>query len=151
MESRRKVIRFLKMDERQYVLDANAIICILRAELGKDKVEEVLLDALLGLCKVYLHKITLLEIYYDILRSEGKDEADLIFEIIKDFSIIVIDNLTDDFLKKAGSFKPVFKTSFADLFVLALAATHNATVITSDHHEMDIVEKSGLIKFLWIR
>lgn len=139
------------MDELQYVLDANAIICILREELGKEKVEEVLLYASQGICKVYLHKITLLEIYYDILRSKGKNEADFIFEIIKDFPIIVVDNLSDVFLKKAGSFKPLFKTSFADLFVLALATTHNATVITSDHHEMDTIEKSGLIKFLWIR
>ena len=50
-----------------------------------------------------------------------------------------------------GHFKTKYKISFADIFVLATAKLNNATIITSDHHEFDIIETSGELTFEWIR
>ena len=39
----------------------------------------------------------------------------------------------------------------ADSFALALAAQLDASLISTDHHEFDDVEKSGEVKFFWLR
>lgn len=68
-----------------------------------------------------------------------------------DYLLFIIDSISDDLLKKIGYFKTHYKISFADSFVLATAKIYNATVVTSDHHEFDAVEKDGEISFEWIR
>ena len=54
-------------------------------------------------------------------------------------------------IRKIGYFKTNYKISFADSFVLASAKLNNARIITSDHHEFDVIEKDGDMDFEWIR
>jgi len=48
-------------------------------------------------------------------------------------------------------FKSKYKISLGDSFVLATAKLYDAKIVSSDHHEFDIIEKSENIKFLWIK
>jgi len=41
--------------------------------------------------------------------------------------------------------------SVADSFALALTTQLNASLISTDHHEFDDVEKSDEVKFFWLR
>jgi hypothetical protein len=41
--------------------------------------------------------------------------------------------------------------SLADSFALGLAKQLNARVVSTDHHELDAVEKSGEVQFFWLR
>jgi len=41
--------------------------------------------------------------------------------------------------------------SYADSYVLAMADISNAQVVSTDHHEFDIVEKNTMLKFYWPR
>jgi hypothetical protein len=41
--------------------------------------------------------------------------------------------------------------SLADSMAVAQAVVDDAIVVTSDHHELDAVDRDGNIKFLWIR
>jgi len=55
------------------------------------------------------------------------------------------------FFKSAGYYKSKYKISLGDFFVLATAKEYNAIILSSDHHEFDIIEISENINFLWIR
>jgi len=63
----------------------------------------------------------------------------------------MIDDLDRNLFDKIIFLKSQFKISLTDFFLLASALLYNATVVTADHHEFEAVEKSGLVKFLWIR
>jgi len=54
-------------------------------------------------------------------------------------------------IEEAGRLKRSHKMSVADSFVLATAIIEGATVVSSDHKEMDSVEEAGELSFLWIR
>lgn len=41
--------------------------------------------------------------------------------------------------------------SLADAVALAESAIRDGYLVTSDHHEMDILDSAGVAKFLWIR
>lgn len=85
------------------------------------------------------------------LRASDKITAD---SIISDLSILpveLINTITMKLIHEIGYFKTTYKISFADSFVLAAAKLNNAKVVTSDHHEFDVIEKSGDVAFEWIR
>ena len=65
--------------------------------------------------------------------------------------IILIYKMDNNFIKHAGFYKVNYKISFADCFVLALATIKKASIISSDHHEFDDIEKSASLQFKWIR
>ena len=70
---------------------------------------------------------------------------------LKSFPITYIESITTDIIKSIGYFKTKYKISFADSFVLATAKLNNARIVTSDHHEFDVIEKSRDVAFEWIR
>jgi predicted nucleic acid-binding protein len=48
-------------------------------------------------------------------------------------------------------FKANYKISVADSFALGLAKVNQAVLVSGDHHEFDIIEKAGELKFHWFR
>jgi PIN domain nuclease of toxin-antitoxin system len=136
----------------KYVLDACALLALLRNETGADVVENIIDDADVGNAKVSMHKANLLEVYYDILRSYGKDQArETLYEVAQ-LPITVIPDISDAFFEEAGRLKALYKISFADTFALAAASVSGGLLLTADHHEMDALERcEPNIKFMWIR
>lgn len=134
-----------------YVIDACSLIAYLRAEQGADKVEAIFDDALSGKTIVYLHKATLAEALYDSLRTNKVKNADQLLGDFYALPVTLTNTLSDDFVKIIAHNKITHKVSFADCFVLALATLINAKVLTADHHEFDLIEKAGELKFEWIR
>jgi len=131
----------------KFVLDACAVLALLKEEQGMDIVKKVIeSDA-----EVFLHAVTFLEIYYNITKEFGTDDANLFFESITQTKIKIIYEITRDTIKNAGYFKSKYKISLGDSFVLATARLYNAKIISSDHHELDLIEKLENIDFLWIR
>ncbi len=134
-----------------YVLDACAFIAFLKDEEGHTLVDNIFKNAIDGKCKVFLHKATLLEVYYEFFRSSGKPFADNLLSSVASQPIILINKMDNRFIQNAGYYKVSHKISFADCFVLALATIKKATIISSDHHEFDAIEKSSALQFSWIR
>jgi predicted nucleic acid-binding protein len=81
----------------------------------------------------------------------GKERADAILEEIKKSPITIISEITDEVFAKAGRLKASYKISLADSIALAEASASGGTLVTSDHHEFDIIQKSEPIAFYWIR
>jgi len=58
-----------------YILDACALIAFLRKETGWEQVKNILLQAREKTVVLHMHSFNLLEVYYDIYRSIGKEKA----------------------------------------------------------------------------
>jgi uncharacterized protein len=134
-----------------YVLDACALIALINNEQGADRVEEVLREALDGSIEVYMNKINVYEIYYGIYREEGRTKADETYTLIQKQPINIINVFNDDVFIEAARLKLKYKISLADSIVLGEAVVRNAALLSSDHHEFDIVEQQEDIEFDWIR
>lgn len=134
-----------------YVLDACAMIALLQNEEGADKVASAINAANNGEAKVIMHKANLLEVYYDLYRSRGKEQAELIVDEIKKRPIEIISEITDQIFQEAGRLKATYKISFADSIALAQALLTGGELLTSDHHEFDVIEGAEPIKFHWTR
>ncbi|MCL2512309.1 MAG: PIN domain-containing protein [Oscillospiraceae bacterium] len=136
---------------KTYVLDACALIAMLNEENGKEMVKNVLVDAMTGKAVVIMNKLNLLEVYYDIIRKCGKTSADDMVKTIKDSPIRIKSVITDDVFTEAGRLKASYKISIADSIALAETIVLNGSLLTSDHHEFDVIEKSENISIEWIR
>jgi predicted nucleic acid-binding protein len=95
--------------------------------------------------------LNLLEVYYDVLRRSGIEAADLLLQEMVNNPVTIVSEISDSVFREAGRLKATYSVSLADTFALALAKTSDALLITSDHHEFDVLEQKGEAKFLWIR
>ena len=134
-----------------FVLDACAYVAFLRKEQGFEKVVLLIEKADNKATTIIIHTATIAEVYYDFLRASGKLRADNVLADTYKLPLKILSETTPELIQYIGYFKTHYKISFADCFVLATAKIHNATVVTSDHHEFDAVEKNGDVSFEWIR
>jgi len=136
---------------KHYVLDACALIALLRNEAGADKVAEAMDEASNGEAKIAMNKINLLEVYYDAYRMYGKEQADRMLTEFKKTPCAINAEISDKLFELAGRMKATYRISLADAIALAEATISHGVLLTADHHEMDVIEKKEKIAFLWIR
>jgi predicted nucleic acid-binding protein len=137
---------------KKYVFDACALIALFNDEDGADVVERLLTEAANGKCSIAMNKFNLLEIYYGYLVANGEDFAENILCMVKDSGITVSDYFTDELMREAGRAKQTHRRmSLADSMAIAQAVVDGATLVTSDHHELDAVDEAGTVGFLWFR
>ncbi|MDR3277923.1 MAG: PIN domain-containing protein [Oscillospiraceae bacterium] len=135
----------------RYVLDACALIALLQDETGAEHVAAVINAAYRGEAIITMNKLNLLEVYYDVYRSRGKEQADVMIVEFKKRPITIASEITDEIFAEAGRLKAFYKISLADSIALAETAVSEGELLTADHHELDMVEKSEKIKIQWIR
>ena len=133
------------------VLDACALIAMLHHEPGADAVFDVLAASTRQGHGVLMHRVNLLEVYYDAYRRGGAAHAKQLMQIIRRSRIVIVSTLDDTVFEHVGRLKTLYRLSLADTIALATALLHDATLVTGDHHEMDIIEKQEPIRFHWFR
>jgi len=137
----------LPVDE-VYVFDACAVVALLQAEAGASVVSALLE----GNHRCLVHVINACEVYYDLFRRDGEEIADGVREILEGYGFEMVENLPFSLWKTAGRLKGTWKRiSLADCFALALALETSATLVTSDHHEMDSLAEAGVCPIRFIR
>jgi len=134
-----------------YVLDACALLAYFYDESGADFMQKIFDSARKNKLVIYMHAVNLLEVYYDICKTHGENRAKNTLKQIKRFPMIINYELSEDVINKAGALKSKYRISLADSVGLAQTVLLNASFITTDHHELDIVEKNEAIKFAWLR
>ena len=134
-----------------FVLDACALIDLINKEDGAEIIEDVLKRAQAGNVSIIMNKLNFLEVYYDLYRSYGEEVADKLIRNINKPPIVIHSELSDTVFKEAGRLKASYKISIADSIALGEAIVSGGQLLTSDHHEFDVIEKSENIKFYWIR
>lgn len=131
-----------------YVLDACALIAFLRKELGADVVRAVLFDSE-KVC--YAHAINLCEVFYDFHKLSGESAAEKAVSDLKQIGVIERNDFDVEFWKEVGRTKSHNKASLADCCAIVLANNLGATLLTSDHHELDKVAEKGVCQIEFIR
>ena len=136
---------------KQYVLDSCALLAFFLKENGHEKVSGVLREVLEKKAVVCMHGVNLLEVYYDRYKAMGKKQADAMLDDIKQLQISIRSGIPRAVLLEAGRLKASYRISLGDSFALALASVSGGALLTCDHHEFDVIEKSEPIQFHWIR
>ena len=134
-----------------YVLDACAMLSVLAEESGSEKVAELYLNATFGEITLIMNKLNLLEVYYNLYKAYGIQLADHFIEVVKQSPIAINHEISDDIFEEAGRLKAAYKISLADSVALAQAAVSGGMLVTSDHHEFDVIDKNENIAFFWFR
>lgn len=130
------------------VLDACAIIAYLRDESGAEIVEAIIEDKS---NRCFIHAINACEIYYGFLRSAGEVIAQATITEIDSAGVIIIDTFDRELWQIAGQLKARNRLSLADCIALSLAIRMQATLVTSDHHELDTINNQGICQIRFIR
>jgi len=126
-----------------YVLDACAMIAFLRNEEGADVVSSLLLNE-----SCMAHAVNLCEVYYDcLIRGDNESVARELIADLRSLGLVFREDMDNQFWQMVASYKAKTRRAslqlpLADCFVISLAESENATIVTSDHHEFDrIIEK----------
>jgi PIN domain nuclease of toxin-antitoxin system len=118
----------------RYVLDACALLAIIRKEDGALAVREAL-ESENNVCLV--HAVNLCEVYYDCLRCYGNDLTEKLLADFIETGLIIRDDMDVDFWKAAGKLKARGRISLADCYAIALSLREDAVLMTSDRHEFE--------------
>lgn len=118
----------------RYVLDACAIISLIRKEDGCILVRQAL-EAEANIC--FVHALNLCEVYYDCLRCYGADQTEKLLSSLTEAGLVIRDDMDIDFWKAAGALKARGRISLADCFAVALSEREDAVLLTSDRHEFE--------------
>ena len=132
-------------------MDASALMALLKNEAGAKAVSEIISAAYKGEAHIFMHKLNLLEVYYDVYRFRDKEMAGKIVSEIRCQPIGIISQISDAVFAKAGRLKGSYKISLADSIALVEACVSEAELVTADHHEFNAVEKAEPFRFFWIR
>ena len=133
-----------------YVLDACAMVALLKNETGADVVATAYKKAGNGEAQILMNRVNLLEVFYGFYHDDGKEYAEKIMDGVNR-SIVEITEFDNDIFQQAGRLKASYRISFADSIVLAQAIVTNGELLTADHHELDVIVGKEPVRFLWIR
>ena len=134
-----------------YVFDANAIIAYIEDENGADFIENLFNKATSDDITLFIHKLNLIEILYHTYRKSDRFKAMKVYEDIKSFPIYLISDISDNILLEACRLKANYKLSLADSIGLATSIVYNGHFVTSDHHELEIIQKFENTNIVWFR
>jgi len=131
------------------ILDACAVIALVKDELGADVVEAYLLN---DDHECMIHSINLCEVYYGFFRTEGEPFAQGIIQRLQQAKISVRSDLTMEFWQQVGKYKAIItRISLADCFALTLANWENGVLLTSDRKEFEPIINFGFCTIEFIR
>lgn len=134
-----------------YILDACALIAAIKQEEGALTVARLYEEAAMEQAKLVVNKVNLLEVYYGFRREHGKEYADVILKSVIN-SVVEISDISIETLIEAGRIKSEHRRiSLADSIAIAETSNRAGYLVTADHHEMDAIEKAGIVNFIWIR
>jgi predicted nucleic acid-binding protein len=132
-----------------YILDANAMIALLRKEPGVEVVESLLLETE-NTC--FAHAINLCELYYDFARAVGELAAQEAVQTVLDAGVIPSEELDMAFWQEAGRYKAAYRrVALADCFCIALTRRLGGELVTGDHREFDPLVPLGLCPIRFFR
>lgn len=135
-----------------FVLDACALIAYFAKEDGSEIIRDIFKQAIDDKhTHIFMNKVNLLEVYYDVIKSYSVREADKMLKIVEVMPIKIVRELDDLVMKKAGLLKSKYRISLADSIALAENMVRNGELVSSDHHEFEPIVKSENIKIKWFR
>ncbi|MDR0355369.1 MAG: PIN domain-containing protein [Deltaproteobacteria bacterium] len=117
---------------------ACALLALLQDESGADKAAAAVIAANNGEAENVMNRINLLEVYCDVYRSRGEEQAKVKSANLKKHQVEIYAEIADKNFAEAGRLKASYKISLADSIALAQTIAIDAELLTADHHEFDV-------------
>lgn len=127
-----------------FVLDTSSILAFTDEEDGCEEVEQLLDAARKKECFVEISSMSLLEVYYLVLREQGEDKAAELIAIIKSWPVNFV-YPDEKILLQAGKLKAFYKLSVADALISATAKLHHATLVHKDPELLALADEVTLM------
>jgi len=131
---------------QKYVLDSYALISYMEGAKGAEIVANILKSALIDKAEIFMSVINWGEIYYILLRGQGKEATELYHKTINKYPIKIVD-IDKSLTLEAADFKAFNKMSYADAFAATLLKVQKAKLVTTDKEFKTLEDK---IKIVWI-
>jgi PIN domain nuclease of toxin-antitoxin system len=136
----------------RYILDACALIAYYTDEEGADIVQKIIREAYFEESEVSISRINLLEVFYDVYKTQGEIEAKNFLHNIINTPIKIIETIEKDIFFEAGRLKANYRISLADsIFLAEILMNEDRIGVTADHHELDVVKEKENVNLLFIR
>lgn len=132
--------------KRTYVLDANSVLTYMQDGPGAERMERLLDEALTRSTPLLISVANWGEIFYILWQERGEDIARQNIGALSrlPFQIVTVDL---EQALKAGELKALHKIPYVDCLAAALAAIHNATLVTADR---DFEKLGRQFPILWL-
>jgi len=135
-----------------YVLDACAMVAILKGENGADSVDELFQQAVRGEVLLSMSIINLLEVCYGFIKDIGLTKTREMMSTISQTPLEIIDTISQRVYSEAARIKGTYhRLSLADAVGVATAIDLSGIFVTADHHELESIESKETLNFLWFR
>jgi len=133
-----------------YCLDSNVLITHFKKEPNFEKVGDLFERAEAGEITLKISVANVIEVLYDLKRTCPSIEMTDILKDILSLPVTIVHETTDNVILEAARLKHTYHIALGDVFGLAVAKELGAAFVTSDHAEMEQVEKHEPISFLWL-
>ena len=138
------------------VFDANAFIAFLSDEPGADSVQQALLDCQSGEHAGIVHALNLYEVERWVRVNRPATVGvilKMLQSVLRAHCVRTARHVSLRMQNQMIALKMAAGSNFSalDAACVATAVTIDAYLLTSDHSEMDVLERAGLAKFLWFR
>jgi len=136
----------------RYVLDACALVALLKRESGAEAVDGLFHQAMRGDAALSMSVVNLLEVYYGFVPDIGLTEARDMLNTIHHTPLVIIDTISQQAYHEAARLKVTYRRlSLADAVGVATAIELSGVFVTADHHELEIIASKEKLNFLWFR
>lgn len=112
---------------QKFVLDTSALLTLIEAEAGAERVRDVLQQS-----KTYIPFVAVLELRYITLRERGQAEADVRYALLRQLQTEIIWQVDEPTLLIAARLKASYRLSLGDALIAACAKTRGATLLHKD-------------------
>jgi len=130
------------------VLDASALIALLRDENGADVVRSILEDEHTS---SVAHVFNLCEVYKDFLAAAGDAAATKAIQDLLDLEIEPREDMDEAFWKDLARWKKVLGAPWGDTFLLAIARRVDGEIVTAGHKDFDPIARAKVCRVRFIR
>lgn len=115
---------------KEYILDANAVICYLTKGPGVERLDRLFAQAQRGEAALSISVVNRGEALYSLARRAGMPKAIKTLRILAHYVESV--DTTEEQANSAAKLKFAYKLGYADCFAAGLAMGRGATLVTAD-------------------
>ena len=132
--------------KKKYVLDANAVLDMVDAGPGAQRVKEIIQETFRERCSTIISVLHWGEVFYHVWQERGEEKARW---TMGNLSRLPLELVPVDLAQvmKAGEIKAVHKIPYVDCIAAGLAELRQAVLVTSDG---DFEKLGRRIPILWI-
>ena len=113
--------------KKRFVLDTSALIAMIEAEEGAERVRTVIKKE-----ETLVPFVAVLELRYITLRERGQAEADMRYALLKQIGTQILWQVNESTLLTAARLKATHRLSLGDSLIAAYALEHNAVLLHKD-------------------